>query len=462
MSGDRPFGHQFAMAFHGGGEDRVRQLATATGTDDLASSFLRVHGTDADETKLPAFLHSMFCSMSLPVREPKDPFAPIFRQDGDHALAITPRPRMRLEDGKFVMRNMGVPFGAYPRLIMIYIMSQAVRGKSKEIYFGRNFTDWMRRLGFNHMSYGKNGTVTRLRDQLERTLGCEYQSRWSGEIETGSAFAEIDLRVADEFAGLTDRNGDFHLGLRITDVVHRHVMEHMVPLNEQAISELRGNATALDLYSYLAHRLPRIKEGTVVRLTWAQFATHMGNDANDKNFKRRIREVLQTVLAVYPNANVDFSDGLIILRRSLGPTERKLFGPHLHVVAPAGGSALQELPGKLGSNSSRSGVPGAAREPVVEERKALPAASRSNNGVRDELLPFPSGTLSYGEREAAFRRVGLDFGQPWDVDLMADEFRKWGEIQKRPLRKEEEWLRIWKSFVTRYAAKRNFGGDQPD
>lgn len=440
---DRPLGHQYALGMLTGGEGSVKRIASATGTEELAGTFLRVREAATEEGRLPAFLHSMFCSMSLPVREPKDPFAPIFRQDGAHALAITPRPRMRLENGAYVMRNLGVPFGAYPRLIMIYIMSEAVRNKSKEIYFGRNFTDWMRRLGFNHMSYGKNGSVTRMREQLERTLGCEYQSRWSGDVEAGSAFAEIDMRVADEFAGLTDKNGDFRLGLRITDVFQRHVGEHMVPLDEAAIAELRGNATALDLYSYLAHRLPRIQKASV-KLNWTQFAGHMGNDAKDKNFKRRIREVQEAVLAVYPNAYADFSGPIIELRPSPGPSEKKLVGAHLRLVGAS-------IPPKLLSPQSAD----ITRQIPLEARDA-PVAPRLVASP-DALLPFPSGTLSFGDREEAFRRIGRDYGHPFDVDKMADEFRRWGDIKKRPHRKEEEWLRVWKAFVTKYATTRNFG-----
>ena len=85
--------------------------------------------------------------MSLPVFRPKDEAAPIFRQDGKYSLAVTPRSVLRRENGKSIMKVLGMPYGVYPRVILIYIMTQAVRNNSRDIYLGQNLSDWLRRLG---------------------------------------------------------------------------------------------------------------------------------------------------------------------------------------------------------------------------------------------------------------------------------------------------------------------------
>lgn len=70
-----------------------------------------------------------------------------------------------------------------------------------------------------------------------------------------------------------------------------------------------------------------------------------------------------------------------------------------------------------------------------------------------DLLAFPAGSLQYGSREAAFLAIGRDKGAPWDVDMMAGEFRRGcPDIDRR--RTEKEWLRMWKSFVTAFAKRR--------
>ena len=131
MNGDqhRPLGHQYALAMLNGGEESVRKLATTAGTQLTLDAFLRVQ----DEEPVPAFLHSALCAMSLPTKRPKDDTQPIVREDGKYALAINPRPVLQNVDGKSVMRSLGVPYGAYPRVALIYLLSQAVMKQSRDV-----------------------------------------------------------------------------------------------------------------------------------------------------------------------------------------------------------------------------------------------------------------------------------------------------------------------------------------
>src|SRR3546814_4475180 len=59
-------------------------------------------------------------------------------------------------------------------------------------------------------------------------------------------------------AGSLDKNGAFAREIRMSEAFYSHLVDHAVPLNEVAIRELKGIPTALDLYTYLAYRLPRI------------------------------------------------------------------------------------------------------------------------------------------------------------------------------------------------------------
>src|SRR5204862_7873867 len=62
------------------------------------------------------------------------------------------------------------------------------------------------------------------------------------------------------------------------------------PLNEVAIRELKGTPTALDLYTYLAYRLPRIGSDKGQIISWDQLAKHLGNEADSKRFRQTVRE----------------------------------------------------------------------------------------------------------------------------------------------------------------------------
>ncbi|KQM20599.1 replication protein RepA [Novosphingobium sp. Leaf2] len=436
MTGDssKPIGHQYALAMLDGGEAQVRTLAKAAGSQITMDAFLRVH----DEEPAPAFLHSALCAMSLPTKRPKDETAPILREDGKYALAINPRPVLQTVDGKPVLKSLGVPYGAYPRVALIYLLSQAVTKQSRDVYLGRNFTEWMRKLGYQTVSYGPRGTANRMREQVDRLLACEWQIRWEGSDTGDSAFAVRDVKISNEYAGSLDKNGAFAREIRMSEGFYAHLIDHAVPLNEVAIRELKGTPTALDLYTYLAYRLPRIGADKGQTISWEQLARHLGNDADSKRFRQTVRETMQLVSSVYPNANVDMSGRKVVLFPSPAPLERKLVGPHLRLIGSSGGQS-----------APRSSVSGERLGHAKGVDVTLEAA---------QMLAFPSGSLSFGTREAAFRKIGLDKGHPWSVDQMADAFRAGfpGLSRKRT---EHEWLRVWDAFVVSYARRRSEAQD---
>lgn len=428
MSGDTPLpiGHQYALAMLDGGETKVRSVAQAAGTQLTMDAFLRVH----DEEPVPAFLHSALCAMSLPTKRPKDDTLPILREDGKYALAINPRPVLQNIDGKSVLKSLGVPYGAYPRVALIYLLSQAVSKQSRDVYLGRNFTEWMRRLGYQTISYGPRGTANLMREQVDRLLACEWQIRWEGMDAGDNAFAVRDVKISNEYAGSLDKNGAFAREIRMSEAFYSQLIEHAVPLNEIAIRELKGTPTALDLYTYLAYRLPRINGAKPQMISWDQLAKHLGNEADSKRFRQTVRETMQLVSAVYPNANVDVSGRKVILHPSHAPLERRLVGPHLRLV---GAPSDQKAP--------RSSVDKLAAGKFVATRPG------------EELYAFPSGSLNYGERANAFRAIALEKGRPWSVDAMADAFRA-GFADIKRARTDVEWLRVWEAFVVRYAERR--------
>lgn len=434
---DRPIGHQYALAMMAGGTDEVRAMAQQAGTQLTAEAFLRVQ----DEEPVPAFLHSALCAMSLPTKRPKDDTLPIVREDGKYALAINPRPVLRTVDGKAVAKSLGVPYGSYPRVALIYLLSQAVTKRSRDVYLGQNFTEWMRRLGYQTVSFGPRGTANLMKEQVDRLLACEWQIRWDGDGADANMFAVRDVKISDEYAGSLDKNGAFAREIHMSEIFYQHLVQHAVPLNEVAVRELKGIPTALDLYTYLAYRLPRISTGKGQVISWDQLARHLGNVADSKRFRQTVRETMQIVSSVYPNANVDLSGRTVVLHPSPAPLEKKLIGTHLRLVgspAPAPAAALP--PAAL-----RSSV-----ETLATGIETKPAASAGKS-------TFPSGSLHYGDREKAFHAIGRHKGAPWDVDQMATAFRK-GCPDIRRARTDAEWLRMWEAFVVKYAERRQAGG----
>ena len=316
-------------------------LAREAGQPDL---FDRVNAV-ATEEPVPSFLHSALCAMSLPVRRPADDAAPILRQDGQYTLAITPKPVLVGEPGRQRLVPLGVPYGAMPRLILIHIMSQAVRGRTRQIRLGESFTDWMRRMGYRTISYGPRGSATLIRQQLDRLLACEWMIRWNGEDENGvREFGIKEIKLTTEYVGSDRPGGSFTREIILTEAFHDHLRDHAVPLNEHAIRQLRESPTALDLYTWLAYRLPRVSAKRPVSLSWQQLAAHFGNDGgNIRKFRQTIRDAWdRQVSAVYPEARVDLSSSIVRLHPSPAPLQQtvvRLGAVPTALPAPAGATA---------------------------------------------------------------------------------------------------------------------------
>ena len=193
-----PLGQQIFATLVSSGSEAAARIAREAGQPDL---FERVNAV-ASEAPAPSFLHSALCAMSLPVRRPADDQAPIIRQDGQYTLVITPKPVVARIDGQQRLTVLGVPYGSLPRLVLIHIMTEAVRSKSRHVVLGGSFTEWMRRMGFRTISYGPRGSATLIRQQLDRLLACEWMIRWESDpVQGEKEFGIKEIKITNEYVG---------------------------------------------------------------------------------------------------------------------------------------------------------------------------------------------------------------------------------------------------------------------
>jgi hypothetical protein len=284
-------------------------------------------------------------------------------------------------DGRQQMAVLGVPYGSLPRLVLIHIMTEAVRTRSRHITLGSSFTDWMRRMGFRSISYGPRGSATLIRQQLDRLLACAWMIRWDNQNEKGDQeFSVKEVKLTNDYAGIDGRNGGFSREILLTEGFSDHLREHAVPLDENAIRQLRDSATSLDLYTWLSYRLPRIAKNRTTLLSWNQLAVHFGNDGtNIRKFRQTIRDSWERqVSAVYPEAKAEFDTTAIRLYPSPAPLQRRPIRlvsitntPSATVdppggATPAGDGFLLSLRAAIGESNARHWLSDAVMETTEE------------------------------------------------------------------------------------------------
>ena len=229
-------------------------------------------------------------------------------------------------------------------------MTEAVRTKSRQIQLGTSFTDWMRRMGYKTISYGPRGSATLIREQLDRLLACEWMIRWDGEDQQGTKeFGIKEIKLTNEYVGTNSKSGAFMREIILTDGFFEHLRRHAVPLNEHAIRQLRDSATALDLYTWLAYRLPRVSHKRPATLSWQQLAAHFGNEGNNiRKFRQTVRDAWERqVSGVYPEARADFDTTVIRLHASPPPLQRTKVTALRLPVPPAPTDAKSTAPSEF-------------------------------------------------------------------------------------------------------------------
>jgi hypothetical protein len=262
------------------------------------------------------YLHSGFCQAALPHREPKLTNEPWVRRNGAYQLVIRP--------GILPLRDriiqVGVPYGTKARLIMIYFQTEAVRSRSKVVDLGPTMASWLKKMGLT-TSGGPRGSYSPVREQALRIARSEFTMRF----ERGAQEAHLaDQRIVDGMdlwrddtaseSDLFRTGGEWVRHIKLSDAFFDHLMEHSVPLSEEAITRLKHSSLALDLYVWLTYRLHPLKKETTV--PWHALSDHFGSESGHRQLAFRLKDVLKDVIAVYPEADVEPTARGLLLRPS--------------------------------------------------------------------------------------------------------------------------------------------------
>ncbi|MGF1561087.1 MAG: replication protein RepA [Geminicoccaceae bacterium] len=252
-----------------------------------------------------SFLHAGLCMAALPHRRPKDELEPWIRTNGRFKLAVWPG-KMLKKDGGY--EPIGVPYGTKARLILLYLMTSAIRMQSRVVPMERSMSAWLRKIGLP-VTGGPRGTIKPVREQALRISRCELSLRFD---EDGRASLR-DRRVVDGLhLWAADESSEWPESVELTQEFYDHLREHAVPLEELAIAKLKGSSLALDLYVWLCYRLPRLERP--LTLSWHQLMPQFGSQIKSVNsFAQNVREALLDVLSVYPAARVNVKTGGIEL-----------------------------------------------------------------------------------------------------------------------------------------------------
>ena len=241
-------------------------------------------------------------------------------------LCALPR-RSRGNERRYVRRNgpytmivtatgpPGLPFGTLPRLLLVWISTEAVRTQSPRVRLGATLADFMRQLGLRSKSGGDRGDRTRLRDQIRRLFGASIRLTYRGPSETRS----VASMVADQpelWWGVQSPGSrpPWQRSVRLGPGLFPEILRQPVPVNLASVRALKQCPLGLDLYLWLTYAVFGKKHERRVPwpLLYRQFAD-CPRDSYDKravqNFRAQALRELRKIKEVWPHLQYGVQTG---------------------------------------------------------------------------------------------------------------------------------------------------------
>ena len=177
-------------------------------------------------------------------------------------------------------RRVGLPYGSYPRLLLAYLTTEAVRTKSPEIQLGATPNDLPRKLSLSTIS-GPQGTARRLEDQLNRLLCLRLNwqsSRGLAPRSTGSAFMTLGGAAwFKPLRGLIPRQPTWRSQIVLGKSFFDEISSSAVPVDLRAIRLLKRPPLAVDIYWGLTYRKSYLREPCLI--PWTSPQSQFGADS---------------------------------------------------------------------------------------------------------------------------------------------------------------------------------------
>jgi hypothetical protein len=228
------------------------------------------------------------------------------RKNGDLTLSIRPGYKTRPESGERAC--IGYPYGVIPRLVLFWLTTEALRTKTRRIEIAENLNEFLRELALDpNTGGGRRGDARRLRDQMERL----FRATISFDYTTLDRTAWLEMQIAPRaelwwHPHQPEQGAMFPSWIELGERFYDAITAHPIPLDMRVIRALKNSPLALDTYAWIVYRhFVASRKDRPARIPWRALKTQIGAEyRNLKDFKRRAKEALRKVLALYPALDV--------------------------------------------------------------------------------------------------------------------------------------------------------------
>jgi Plasmid encoded RepA protein len=217
--------------------------------------------------------------------------------------------------------SVGLPYGSLPRLILIYLATEAFKKKSRQIQIGMTFCAFMDQFGIRATG-GSTGSMSSFKRQLQSLLSTTIYTKWDGNELT-----RLSNTVVAEEATLwwasDQKKSDYK---KVSNIVlgegfYEEIQASAVPVDMRALIALKGSPMAIDIYIWLTYRMSHLKSYFGRPIPWASLQKQFGSGFETSeqglwNFRRSFTKHFKMVQIIYSDASAEISIRGVVLRPS--------------------------------------------------------------------------------------------------------------------------------------------------
>jgi len=246
------------------------------------------------------YLAREFIACTLPHSDPHDVLS-WSRKNGDLTLSI----KAGVNEG--TGKSYGLPYGIIPRLLLVWIVTEIIRTKSRRLELGNHLADFLAALGLNAANgTGKRSDARRAREQMEKLFHSIISFNYSLKGEGRSGKAWINMQVAPKgVLWWSDKDPEqsalWGSWIEVSEDFFKAVMKAPNPLDIRVLRHIKDSSLGIDLYTILNREAFRAMKDDKPRfLAWEWLHEQTGNEYGRlDHFRRDALLQVKAILAVH-------------------------------------------------------------------------------------------------------------------------------------------------------------------